>query len=137
MNQIIFMSPRSHLVSRLLLAPALAALTLLTGCATNTLYQWGGYDQALYAGYKDTTKMEALRIKLEAHLGEMEKSQQKAAPGLYAELGTLYLQAGVSDKALSNYAKERDAWPESRVLMTSLIQNLERRQTAPVSGSQK
>ena len=134
MNQIIIMSPRSHLVSRLLLAPVLAALTLLTGCATNTLYQWGGYDQALYAGYKDTTKMEALRIKLESHLGEMEKSQQKAAPGLYAELGTLYLQAGVGDKALSNYAKERDAWPESRVLMTSLIQNLERRQAATASG---
>jgi hypothetical protein len=135
MNQITFMAPRSFSASRLLLAPVLVALTLLTGCASNALYQWGGYDQALYAGYKDTTKMEALRIKLEAHLGEMEKSQQKSAPGLYAELGTLYLQAGASDKALSNYAKERDAWPESRVLMTSLIQNLERRQTAPAGGS--
>jgi len=137
MNKNHFMTLRSLLSPRLVLAPALAALTLLTGCASNALYQWGGYDQALYAGYKDTTKMEALRIKLEEHLGEMEKSKQKAAPGLYAELGTLYLQAGVSDKALTNYAKERDAWPESRVLMTSLIQNLERRQTAPASGSKQ
>jgi hypothetical protein len=120
---------------RLLLVSALAAMTLLTGCASQSLYQWGGYDQALYAGYKDTTKMEALRLKLEAHLSEIEKSKLKAAPGLYAELGTLYLQAGASDKALGYYAKERDAWPESRVLMTSLIQNIERRQAAQSGGN--
>lgn len=129
------MTYRPYRPYQLLWVPALSAMALLTGCASQSLYQWGGYDQALYAGYKDTTKMEALRVKLEAHLGEMEKSQGKAAPGLYAELGTLYLQAGASDKALGFYAKERDAWPESRVLMTSLIQNIERRQAAPAGGN--
>lgn len=118
------------MISRLFLIPSLTSLALLTGCAAPALYQWGGYDQALYAGYKDTTKMEALRTKLEAHVGEMEKSRAKVAPGLYAELGTLYLQAGASQKAIDFYTKERDAWPESRVLMTSLIQNLERRQAS-------
>jgi len=120
--------------NRIYLALALTVLAVLSGCASPSLYQWGGYDQNLYAGYKDTTKMESLRLKLEAHLGELEKSKQKVAPGLYAELGTLYLQAGAADKALGFYAKERDAWPESRVLMTSLIQNIERRQ-ASASGS--
>jgi len=118
------------MISRLLWVPAITALALLTGCASPRLYQWGGYDQALYAGYKDTTKMETLRTKLEAHVGEMEKSKAKIAPGLYAELGTLYLQAGASQKAIDFYTKERDTWPESQVLMTSLIQNLERRQAA-------
>jgi hypothetical protein len=118
------------MISRLLFIPTLATLALLTGCAAPGLYQWGGYDQALYAGYKDTTKMEALRTKLETHVGEMEKSKAKVAPGLYAELGTLYLQAGASQKAIDLYTKERDTWPESRVLMTSLIQNLERKQAA-------
>ena len=117
------------MTKRILWAPALSALFVLTGCASQGLYQWGGYDQALYAGYKDTTKMEALRLKLESHLGEMEKSKQKVAPGLYAELGTLYLQSGATDKAVGYYAKERDAWPERRILMTSMIQNLERRAT--------
>lgn len=121
---------------RMLMVPALATMTMLTGCATQALYQWGGYDQALYAGYKDTTKMEELRIKLEAHLSEMERSKLKAAPGLYAELGTLYLQSGSSEKAMSFYAKERDSWPESRVLMTALIQNIGRRQALPGNGSQ-
>ena len=124
------------MISRILWIPTLTALALLTGCAAPSLYQWGGYDQSLYAGYKDVTKMEALRIKLEAHVGEMEKSNAKVAPGLYAELGTLYLKAGATQKAIDFYTKERNAWPESRVLMTSLIQNLERRQSA-ASGTKQ
>lgn len=99
----------------------------LAGCAAPTLYKWGDYDQALYAGYKDQTKMDELRLKLEVHVGQMERQSQKVAPGLYAELGTLYLQGGSPDKAITMYARERDAWPESKTLMTSMIQNLERR----------
>ena len=118
------------MISRIFWLPTLTALVLLTGCAAPGLYQWGGYDQGLYSGYKDVTKMEALRIKLEAHVGAMEKSNAKVAPGLYAELGTLYLQAGAPQKAIDFYTKERNAWPESQILMTSLIQNLERRQAA-------
>ena len=124
------------MISRILWIPTLTALALLTGCAAPGLYQWGGYDQSLYAGYKDVTKMEALRIKLEAHVGEMEKSNARVAPGLYAELGTLYLKAGATQKSIDFYTKERNAWPESRVLMTSLIQNLERRQSA-ASGTKQ
>ena len=124
------------MISRILWIPTLTALALLTGCAAPGLYQWGGYDQSLYAGYKDVTKMEALRIKLEAHVAEMEKSNARVAPGLYAELGTLYLKAGATQKAIDFYTKERNAWPESRVLMTSLIQNLERRQSA-ASGTKQ
>ena len=116
--------------TRFILAPLFMVLSLLGGCAAPGLYNWGGYDQALYAGYKDVTKMEALRINLEAHIGAMEKSNQKVAPGLYAELGTLYLQTGSSDQAISYYTKERATWPESRTLMTAMIQNIERRQQA-------
>jgi hypothetical protein len=100
----------------------------LTGCATNSsLYKWGGYDQALYAGYKDPIQMESMRVKLEAHIAAMEQAKQKMAPGLYAELGTLYLQAGSPDKAVGLYKQERGAWPESSSLMTAMIQNIERR----------
>ena len=116
--------------TRSVLAPLLMVLSLLGGCAAPGLYNWGGYDQALYAGYKDVTKMQVLRINLEAHIGAMEKSNQKVAPGLYAELGTLYLQTGSSDQAISYYSKERATWPESRTLMTAMIQNIERHQQA-------
>ncbi len=107
---------------------ALVALALcLGGCATsNNLYRWGGYEDNLYASYKDPTKVEGLRLKLEAHIQEAEKAGVKVAPGLYAELGTLYLQSGASRKAMDYYALERKAWPESTQLMTAMIQNLER-----------
>jgi hypothetical protein len=49
----------------LFILPLAAALT---GCAVPTLYQWGGYDQALYSGYKDPTQMESMRVKLVAKL---------------------------------------------------------------------
>ena len=108
----------------------LLIVVALTGCTAPSLYQWGGYDQALYAGYKDPAKMEEMRLKLEGHIAEMEKSKQKVAPGLYAELGTLYLQEGSTNKAIGLYSQERNTWPESKGLMTAVIQNLERRQQA-------
>jgi hypothetical protein len=53
-------------------------------------------------------------------------------PGLYAELGTLYLQMGEQVKAIAMYVKERDTWPESKSLMDALIKNL--RRLKPASG---
>lgn len=108
----------------------LAAL-LLCACQSNpSLYQWGGYEPMLYQGYKDPANMEVMKAKLQDHIAAMEKSNQKVAPGLYAELGTLYLQGGAQDKAIALYERERDTWPESRGLMTAMIQNLERRKLA-------
>lgn len=108
----------------------LFASFVITGCAAPSLYQWGDYEPMLYAGYKDPAKMEVMKVTLEEHIKELEKSQQKVAPGLYAELGTLYLQAGDSTKAIAMYSKERDTWPESKGLMNAMIKNLERRNTA-------
>ena len=88
------------------------------------MYEWGAYDAMLYQSYKSPEKSDAFREGLESHLTKMEQSQQKIAPGLYAELGTLYLQAGDRAKALSFYTKERDAWPESKGLMGTLITNI-------------
>jgi len=105
---------------------ALAGCLLLTGCASNSLYQWGGYEEQLYAAYKDPTKVETLRLKLESLLQEAQQSGRRAAPGLYAELGTLYLQAGNRPQAIRYYELERRTWPESTLLMTAMIQNLER-----------
>lgn len=103
----------------------------LTGCATrNSLYQWGGYDAMLYQSYKNPEKSVEFRQGLELHIAKMETDKQKVAPGLYAELGTLYLQAGDVTKAVAMYTKERDAWPESKGLMDSLITNVGKRSGA-------
>ena len=109
---------------------AVALIVLvLSGCAVQPKYNWGNYDSMLYDGYKDPKKMEDMKLGLESYIAEMDKSGNKVAPGLFAELGTLYLQSGSSDKAVQMYARERDAWPESKGLMTAMISNIERRTT--------
>jgi hypothetical protein len=107
---------------------AMLAVTL-SGCATKGMYDWGGYDMALYKSYKEADKTPELIKTLEETIAETQENGHKVAPGLYAELGTLYLQAGSSEKAIAMYTRERDAWPESKGLMTVLITNLERRTT--------
>ena len=105
----------------------LLLIVFISGCAAPKLYQWGGYEKNLYDSYKDPNQFEAMRIELESVIASNSSSGQKIPPGMYAELGTLYLQKGDSNKAIEFYKKERDIWPESKGLMTALIQNLERR----------
>lgn len=107
---------------------ALLALLTLSGCVTTPqTYDWGEYDQLLYETYKEPVRAEALRLELETHIAALEAGNSRVPPGLYAELGTLYLEAGDGDRAIALYEKERAAWPESRGLMTALIVNLQRR----------
>ncbi len=101
---------------------------LITGCASQgQLYKWGGYDALLYQSYKNPEKVVEFRAGLEAHIAAMEKENLKVAPGLYAELGTMYLQSGEPNKAILMYKKEREAWPESKGLMDALIKNTQKR----------
>ncbi|HEX4583469.1 MAG TPA: DUF4810 domain-containing protein [Burkholderiaceae bacterium] len=115
-----------------LLALAFVVLAL-AGCANqqHDRYDWAGYDQLLYQGYKDPSQMEAMRVALETAIGRLEQQNLKVAPGLYAELGTLYYQKGDSPKAVVLYEKERATWPESKGLMDSLISNINRRPQSP------
>jgi hypothetical protein len=59
-------------------------------------------------------------------LAELESRKVRPAPGLYAELGTLYLENGDRISAARYYTKERDAWPESRYMMDALLANLQK-----------
>lgn len=88
----------------------------------------------LYRSYKDPERVLELRQGLELHVGKMEQSQQRIAPGLYAELGTLYMQSGDPARAAAMFAKERGAWPESRALMEALIKSIENRSNTKVEA---
>ncbi len=95
---------------------------MLCACAANKgLYQWGDYDRSLYKLYEKPETSEAFRAKLETHVSSLEKGNARVPPGLYAELGTLYLQKGDRTSAVQWYGKERNAWPESRYLMDTMI----------------
>ncbi len=94
---------------------------LLSACAPTGLYKWGSYEASLYASYKDVSKTDALKNDLTKQIEESEKSKQKVAPGLYAELGTLFLKSGDAAQASKLYEKEKESWPESSTLMDALI----------------
>lgn len=98
----------------------------VSGCSRQ-LYDWGGYNDHLYDYYHDPSTADAFLIRLEKHLEKIESAQGTPAPGLYAEVGTLYLQKGDEAQAVAFYQKEHDAWPESRYFMSMLIKNLSER----------
>jgi hypothetical protein len=121
---------------RALVVGVLLISTGLAGCAAPGAYDWGGYDQMLYQNYKDPSTREAMLLGIETHITKLEASGGRVAPGLYAELGTLYLQSGEIDRAIDLYSKERDAWPESEHLMNAMIASLERRRTSLPEAAQ-
>ncbi len=106
-------------------APLSLALCLVA-CAPPKMYNWGNYEQGLYKTYKDPTEAPALRDNIEEQVVFVQANGQKMAPGLYAELGTLYLEAGDKEKAKKYYTYELNTWPESSVLMTGLIESIDR-----------
>lgn len=111
---------------------ALLSMLVLSGCANQrTLYDWGGYNGMLYESYKKPDTTAANLQKLQEHIAKLEKGSVKIAPGLYADLGTLYLQAGDRTRAIESYRKERAAWQESAGLMDAMIKNLTSAKTTP------
>lgn len=103
-----------------------SAVVLLNGCAQQGRYQWQEYDRQLYTYYKDPTTSQAFLLKLETQARGLENAGQVPPPGIYAEIGTLYLEGGDSKTAVSYYKKEAAAWPESAPLMKTLVAALER-----------
>ena len=98
-------------------------LVTATGCAKG-LYDWGSYNKHLYSYYDNPEALESFRVSLETHLSRMEAQGKHPAPGLYAELGTLYLELGDRLTALRYYQKEYDTWPESQHMMAAIIKRL-------------
>jgi hypothetical protein len=114
----------------------LAATALLAGCAKPMKYDWGGYDSGLYGYYKSPASADNFRVSLEEQVKAVEGRKMRPAPGIYAEIGTLYLEKGDRTTAATYYQKERDAWPESRYLMETLLKSLERMSVKPKPQAQ-
>ena len=102
----------------------LAAAAMLAGCAGRPpLYQWGSYEEQVYAMYADTGK-----TSIEEQLQNLEQDYQVARaankpvpPGYHAHVGYLYFQTGKTDQALQSFETEKALFPESTVYMDRLI----------------
>lgn len=94
---------------------------VLTGC-TQGIYKWNGYDDALYKYYKTPGEKEKFIERLNAIIVQGE-STNSVPPGIYAEYGYVQYESGSFVEAEKYFQKEYDRWPESRVIMSKMIQN--------------
>ncbi len=105
----------------------LCALLLLTlvGCAApkQSLYQWGDYENQVYALYNDPGKspVEEQIEKLEADYQKARSTNKAVPPGFHAHLGYLYFQAGKGDQAVQSFQTEKTLFPESAVYMDRIL----------------
>jgi hypothetical protein len=115
-------------------APLLAAAALalgLAGCQPKTLYAWNGYDETVYRHYKNPQDREAWVEALKTAILENEQEGRKMPPGLYAEYGYALYEEGAFPQAIVYFQKEKEKWPESRLLMEKMIRNAERQAGRP------
>ena len=107
----------------------LLAVTL-AGCAHRSpaLYQWGSYEDQVYAMYADPGKvpLEDQLHALESDYQSMRDTHESAPPGFNAHLGYLYFQTGNLDQALQSFETEKSLFPESTVFMDRLIARIKK-----------
>jgi hypothetical protein len=99
----------------------------LVGCSTSSqrpLYSWGSFPQQMYLTLSEPAKaLPESQIQLLEKDIEMAKAKNLAIPpGLYAHLGMLYLESHQSTRAADYFELEKQAYPESTVLMNRLLQ---------------
>jgi hypothetical protein len=100
----------------------LAALMAAAGCAQRS-YAWRGYDEALYAYYRNPQAHQDYSERLRFIVETCEARGERIPPGLYAEYGYALYEEGRGDEAVIWFEKERDKWPESQALMDKMIRN--------------
>lgn len=113
---------------RTVTALGFAVAMMLSGCrSSSSLYYWGSYEGLVYQMYIEPGEAppERQREVLEAEI-EVARSQGKPLPpGYRAHLGYIYYQLGNLDLARQSFEAEREAFPESAVLMTRFIERME------------
>lgn len=105
-------------------------LFTLSGCGgqPKPLYTYGDYSESYYNSKKNVSEESALRLQksIEYAIANPDKSRSgRVAPGMYANLGYLYLKGGENAKAIESFNKEKAIYPESSIFMDRMIQKVE------------
>lgn len=123
------MNNKNSALSTLLGATLLVAL--MSGCAVQpkTLYNWGTYQNQLYARFKADTSPDKQILEMEKTLQE-PKASQPIAPGFHAHLGLLYGEVGRRAEMCEQFKVEKQLFPESAQFMDFLLAKAEKQQGA-------
>ncbi len=101
-------------------------LLIVSGCSSRPkpLYNYGDYSESYY-DYKKNLNAEseqALQKSIEEAIKNASDSRSgRVAPGLYANLGYIYLKEGKATQAIENFKKEKQIYPESGYFMDKMI----------------
>ena len=101
----------------------------LTACAApqKPLYQWGGYQAALYNHLRGkNADMGAQIAQLEAQVQRTAAEGAVPPPGLHGHLALLYSKTGDDANALRHLQIERKLFPESATYIDHLLKNAAR-----------
>ncbi len=98
----------------------LAGVLAISGCANKALYNWGPYEDQVYAHFKNESPEKQIQI-LEKHAQETAAKGRQLPPGYRAHLGLLYSKVGRDEDFLVALAEEKLAFPESQFYIDSLL----------------
>lgn len=113
----------------------LSALAILTGCASQSLYYWGDYEDALYSHYDNPGQVQDYRQSLKDVIVDARNENRPVPPSIYAEYAYVLMRAGHPNAAIRYYKLEKRHWPESTKLMNKMIKTARHAQGG--SGSNK
>lgn len=122
----------------------LASVTLLAGCASNSLYYWGDYSDSLEHRYEHEDIAQAEQL-LREQMASYQNSGgtpatsdvRRVPPGMYADYGFLLFRRGDMAGAMAFFQREKEAFPESTGLMNKLIERIRKKTgiTGPTATS--
>ena len=107
----------------------LGTALVLTGCATQkSRYEWGSYEEVVYASYlarEDVPAQRQVEV-LEKDYQTARSENKRMPPGWHAHLGYLYYQVGKGDQARQELMTEKAEFPESAVFVDRLLANVKK-----------
>jgi hypothetical protein len=108
----------------------LSAAFLLSACSSGPkpLYNYEDYSDTYYGAKKNMTEESSLELQKSienAIENASESSSGRVAPGMYANLGYIYLKSGKSKEAIASFEKEKSIYPESAHFMDRMIKKVQ------------
>lgn len=123
------MNNRMQNFSKTIAAAGLAAVALLSGCATKppTVYQWQGYQQSVDSYFRTQgADVESQILAMEAGLEKIRAAGGVVPPGYQAHMGLLYGKQGKLDQFAQQLEAERKQFPESGPFVDFLLRNFKK-----------
>jgi hypothetical protein len=101
------------------------AVATLSGCqTTKPLYNYGAYQDTVYAHFKNEDSSVTQEIDaLEKTIAKSAAKNLQVGPGVNAHLGYLYIESGQMDLGVAYLRKEKALYPESAQFIDFLLKN--------------